>query len=101
MSLVQIVEETSKHFFALGPNFLDPLKTSEGKPYGPVKFKTLIKELYFIAKNCNTPYTSLLDITPTEKDELINLIVEDSKRQTKKKKKQKAAAKKQKENSRR
>ena len=64
----------------MGPNFLDPKKTSDGKPYGPTKFKSLVKELYLIAKNCNTPYTELLDITPTEKDQLISFIVEDAKR---------------------
>ena len=101
MSLVKLVEETSKHFFALGPNFLDPMKTSDGKPYGPFKFKALIKELYVISKNCHTSYTDLLNITPTEKDELINLIVEDSKRQTEAWEKQKQAAKNKKENSRR
>lgn len=64
----------------MGQNFLDPKKTNDGKPYGPVRFKSLVKELYLIAKNCYTPYTELLDITPTEKDELINLILEDTKR---------------------
>lgn len=64
----------------MGPNFLDPQKTSDGKPYGPVKFKLLVKELYLIAKNCYTSYTDLLNITPAERDELINLIIEEGKK---------------------
>ena len=64
----------------MGPSFLDLQTTSDGKPYGPIRFKQLVKECYLIAKNTNTPYTALLDITPTEKDELINLIVEENKR---------------------
>lgn len=62
----------------MGPSFLDPQTTSNGKPYGPYRYKQLIKECYIIAKNCNTPYTSLMDITPTEKNELLNLIIEEN-----------------------
>ena len=62
----------------MGPSFLDPQTTSNGKPYGPYRYKQIIKECYIIAKNCNTPYTSLMDITPTEKNELLNLIIEEN-----------------------
>ena len=62
----------------MGPSFLDPQTTSDGKPYGPYRYKQLIKECYIIAKNTNTPYTALMDITPTEKNELLNLIIEDN-----------------------
>ena len=64
----------------MGPNFLDPQTTNNGKPYGPIKFKQLVKECYVLAKNINTPYTELLDITPAEKNELLNLIIEENKR---------------------
>ena len=80
MSLVLNVEETSKHFFALGPNFLDPQTTTNGENYGTYRYKQIIKECYIIAKNCNTPYTDLLDITPSEKVELLNLIIEENKK---------------------
>lgn len=53
---------------------------SNGQPYGPYRYKQIIKECYLIAKNCNTPYTALMDITPTEKNELINLIIEENKK---------------------
>lgn len=62
----------------MGPSFLDPQTTSDGKPYGPYRYKQLVKECYLLAKNTNTPYTSLMDITPTEKNELLNLILEEN-----------------------
>ena len=53
---------------------------SSGEPYGPVRFRQIIKECYLIAKNCNTSYTDLLNITPMEKNELINLIIDENKK---------------------
>ena len=64
----------------MGPNFLDPQTTSNGQPYGPYRYKQIIKECYLIAKNTNTPYTLLMDITPTEKNELLNLIIEENRK---------------------
>ena len=64
----------------MGPSFLDPQKTKDGRPFGPIRYKQLIKELYVIAKTIHTPYTELLEITPTEKNELINLILEENKK---------------------
>ena len=53
---------------------------NNGQPYGPIRYKQIIKECYLIAKNCNTPYTALLDITPSEKTELLHLIIEENKK---------------------
>ena len=64
----------------MGPSFLDLQKTKDGKPYGPIRFKQLVRELYSIAKNTNTSYTDLLNITPAEKTLLIELILEDNKK---------------------
>lgn len=80
MLSVNNVEETSRHFFVLGPSFLDPQKTNDGKPYGPKRYKQIVKECYLIAKNCNTSYTDLLDISPTEKNLLLDLILEENRR---------------------
>ena len=62
----------------MGKNFLDPQTTNNNEPYGPWKYKQTIKELYIISKNTNTSYTDLLGITPTEKNELLTLIIEDN-----------------------
>lgn len=80
MSLVQVVEATSKPTFALGPSFLDQQTTKDGRPYGPIRFKQIVKELYIIGKQTHTPYTELLNITPTERDLLLNLIIEENKK---------------------
>ena len=61
-------------------NFLDPQKTSDGKPYGPTRYKELVKERYIISKNTYTSYLDTGKITPTEKEILISLIAEDRKK---------------------
>ena len=58
-------------------NFLDPKLTSDGKPYGPYRYKEIVKECYLISKNCNTSYTDLMKITPIEKNYLLEFIAEE------------------------
>ena len=77
----------------MGPSFLDLQTTKDGKPYGPIRYKQLVKECYVIAKNTNTPYTALMDITPTEKNALIDLILEENRRSEEALQKARAAAK--------
>ena len=60
--------------FASQTNFLDPKFTNDGKPYGPYRYKEIVKELYLISKNCNTSYSDLLNITPIEKNYLLEFI---------------------------
>lgn len=59
-------------------NFLDPKTTSKGEPYGPIRFKQLVRECYLISKNCNTSYTDILNITPTEKDLILQFLLEEA-----------------------
>lgn len=61
-------------------NFLDPKLTSDGKPYGPYRYKEIVKECYLISKNCNTSYTDLMKITPIEKNYLLEFITEEFQR---------------------
>ena len=56
---------------------MDPLLTSDGKPYGPWKYKEIVKECYIISKNINTSYTDLLKITPTERKYIIEFLMEE------------------------
>ena len=63
--------------FASQVNFLDPKLTSDGKPYGPYRYKEIVKECYLISKNCNTSYTDLMSITPIEKNYLLEFITEE------------------------
>lgn len=53
--------------------------TKDGKPYGPERYKSLVKNLYVISKNTYTSYTDLRDkITPSEMTALLNLIHEEN-----------------------
>jgi len=67
----------SKQPFASQTNFLDPKLTSDGKPYGPTRYKEIVRECYLISKNCNTSYTDLMYITPVEKNYLLEFIKEE------------------------
>lgn len=60
-------------------SFLDPQLTKDGKPYGPVRFKEIVRERYLISKNLNTSYNEIGQITPTERQYLIEFIAEEIK----------------------
>lgn len=60
------------------PNFLDPQKTKEGQPYGPIRYKELVRERYLISKYCHTSYKDVGDISPAEKNYLIEFIKEEA-----------------------
>jgi len=64
-------------YFASQVNFLDPKLTNDGKPYGPFRYKEIVRECYLISKNCNTSYTDLMSITPIEKNYLLEFITEE------------------------
>ena len=53
---------------------MDPLLTSQGELYGPKRVNDIIRECYIISKNCHTSYTDVLDITPMERETLLNII---------------------------
>lgn len=65
-----------RHFFASGPSFLDPQLSSDGKPYGPKRYKELVQECWFISDNLHTSYTDVLDISVQERMFLIKAINE-------------------------
>ena len=58
-------------------NFLDPILASDGRPYGPQRFKDITKERYLISKYCNTSYKDLDNVTPTERAYLLEFIYEE------------------------
>lgn len=63
--------------FAQTVSFLDPLLTSDGKPYGPHRFYEIVKERYLISKHCNTSYKDLDNVSPTERTYLLELIYDE------------------------
>ncbi len=51
----------------MGPTFLDPLKYKDGSPYGPKRFKEIVKECWFISDHLHTSYTDVLDLSYQER----------------------------------
>lgn len=48
-------------------------------PYGPRRFKELVKECFLISKNINTSYNDVLKMSCTEKDYILSFLVEEAK----------------------
>ncbi len=51
----------------MGPSFLDPQISKDGKPYGPKRFKELVKECWFISEHIHTSYKDVLDLSVQER----------------------------------
>lgn len=50
-------------------------------PYGPSRYKEIAKERYLISKHTNTSYEDTSNITPREREYLLEFLVEDLERQ--------------------
>lgn len=59
---------------------MDPPKTKDGRDYGPIRFKEIVKERYLIAKNCHTSYLDVGKITPVERRYLIEFITDEARK---------------------
>lgn len=70
-------------FFDSGPSFLDPRLSKDGTPYGPKRFKELVRECWYISDNLHTSYTDVLDMSFFERFYLIECINEKIKEQEK------------------
>ena len=62
---------------------MDPKLTSDGKPYGPERFKNIVQERYFISKKCNTSYLDVGYITPMERKYLLEFILDEIEKEKK------------------
>lgn len=67
------------HVYPSQGSFLDPQTTNDGKPYGPIRYKEIVKERYLLSKNMNTSYNELGQITPTERKYLMEFLIEEIK----------------------
>lgn len=56
---------------------MDPLLTSDGKLYAPLRFQQIVEERYQISKHIHTSYTDLGDVTPAERKYLLEFIRRD------------------------
>jgi hypothetical protein len=62
--------------FDLGPSFLDPQLSKDGTPYGPKRYKEIVKECWYVSDNLHTSYTDVLDLSYQERVYLIECINE-------------------------
>ena len=60
----------------MGPSFLDQQTSSDGTPYGPKRFKEIVKEVWYICDNLHIGYNEVLDMSFQERFYLIELINE-------------------------
>lgn len=56
---------------------MDPQFTKDNKPYGPFRYKEIVKERYLISKTINTSYNEIGQITPTERRYILEFIAEE------------------------
>ena len=63
-------------------NFFDPRWSSDGKPYGPERYKQIVHERYLLTKKLNTSYTDTASITPTERNLLLQFLKDDLQRES-------------------
>ena len=51
--------------------------TSDGRLYAPLRFKQIVEERYQISKHTNTSYSDTGNISPTERNYLLEFIKRD------------------------
>ena len=54
--------------------------TTDGRAYGPIRYKEIVKERYLVAKHCNTSYLDVGKITPVERKYLLEFIMDEAKK---------------------
>lgn len=55
-------------------NFFDQQKTSDGRPFAPIRYKQLVEQSYIICKQCNMSYNDVLKMSVREKDYMLEFI---------------------------
>lgn len=75
-----VVRKQNKYYPSLG-SFFDQQQTEDGKPYGPIRFKQIVKERYLISKNINTSYNDIGKLTPIERKYILEFIADEIKRE--------------------
>ena len=51
--------------------------TNDGKPYGPVRYRQLVKENYIITRQVNTSYMDVLKMMPQDKKIILKEIIDE------------------------
>ena len=64
-------------------SFLDQQTTDDGQPYGPIRYKEIVRERFFISKHSNISYSDTGKMSPTERELIKGFIISDLKEQQK------------------
>ena len=57
-------------------SFLDPRTSEDGKPYGPKRYREIVRECWYVSDNTNTSYADVLDLSYIERSYLLMFIRE-------------------------
>ena len=60
----------------MGPSFLDPQLSNDGTPFGPKRYKEIVKECWYVSDNLHTSYTDVLNLAYQDRVYLIECINE-------------------------
>jgi hypothetical protein len=60
----------------LDQSFLDPRTSEDGKPYGPKRYREIVRECWYVSDNTNTSYADVLDLSYIERMYLLRFIHE-------------------------
>lgn len=52
--------------------------TNDGQPYGPIRYRQLVKECYSICTRSKFSYEEVLNMSPKERELIIEFINEDN-----------------------
>lgn len=65
--------------FASQQSFLDPLLTSDGKLYAPLRYKRILQDVYTITRNTNIDYQSVMNMSVSEREYIMIFLIEEAK----------------------
>lgn len=57
-------------------SFLDPLTYKNGEPYGPKRYREIVRECWYISDQLHTSYADVLDLSYQERCCLIECIAD-------------------------
>jgi len=63
----------------LDQSFLDPLTYKDGTPYGPKRYREIVRECWYISDQTHTSYADVLDLSHQERLFLIECIADKQK----------------------
>ena len=53
---------------------------NNGVPYGPHRYKEIVKECYLITRNMNTSYEEIMNMNPLEREYLLKFLADEIQR---------------------